>query len=201
MLNFPTLRVLGFVGRFALVYLLLTIPWPGWNGAYSHYFQALCRTIFAPEDGKRLLTITPYQDPNPFHQIDTRITLSNHDLLNQPKGSTAYLDLDTRSIGWVPTALTAALILATALPWRRRAWALFWGLFWIHVFIIFSVSVHIWYNSEKVSLVTFSPIGETIAEGLDYTLLVQLGVSFSMPVLIWILVTFRRKDVVIAGPA
>jgi hypothetical protein len=33
-----------------------------------------------------------------------------------------------------------------------------------------------------------------MADDLEYTLITQMGVSFSMPVLIWIFVTFRLED-------
>ena len=41
---------------------------------------------------------------------------------------------------------------------------------------------------------TIPPFLQTMLDDLEYTLLVQLGVSFSVPILIWILVTFRRED-------
>jgi len=47
------------------------------------------------------------------------MTLGNRALVdNSGKGLAEIVDLDTRSIGWMPTALTMALILATPVPWR-----------------------------------------------------------------------------------
>ena len=192
--RFPTARLLGFIGRLALIYTLLVLPWPGWSALYSRYFQALGRAAFVRDDGQRIVTFEPYQDPaDP--RLDARAIVSNRD---RP-GKKVYMPFDTRGIGWIPTALTASLILATAVPWRRRLWALFWGLFWVHLFILVSVGVHLWRNSDRVGLVTFSEWGLYIADGFDYTLVTQLGTSFSVPVLIWILVTFRRRDGLAAG--
>ena len=42
---------------------------------------------------------------------------------------------------------------------------------------------------------TISPWEKEALDELSYTLINQLGASFSVPVLIWILVTFRRQDV------
>jgi hypothetical protein len=102
--------------------------------------------------------------------------------------------LDTRSIGWVPTALTMALILATPIPWRRRGAALAGGLVLVHCFILFSLQAWIWDNSSDVSLMRLSGFWQEVAGELDYALINQLGASFSVPVVIWILVTFRRQD-------
>jgi hypothetical protein len=102
--------------------------------------------------------------------------------------------LDTRSIGWDPTALTIALILATPVPWRRRGWALLWGLVLVNLFILFSLQSWIWNASPNISLTTLSPFWKEMADDLEYTLITQMGVSFSMPVLIWIVVTFRLED-------
>jgi hypothetical protein len=104
------------------------------------------------------------------------------------------LGLDSRGIGWVPTALTLALIVATPIPWKRRAVAVIWGILLIHLFIGFSVAVHIWDESPNVSLGNLSPFWQKISDGLDYTLIVQYGASFYVPVLIWIIVVFRLED-------
>lgn len=94
----------------------------------------------------------------------------------------------------VPTALTIALVVATPIPWRRRAWALLGGLILIHLFIVISIAVHIWDASPVVSLLTFTPFWQQVADGLDYTLITQYGASFYVPVLIWISVSFRGQD-------
>jgi hypothetical protein len=41
---------------------------------------------------------------------------------------------------------------------------------------------------------TLTPFWQAVIDNLDYTLLTQMGASFSVPVLIWILVTFRGED-------
>ena len=94
----------------------------------------------------------------------------------------------------MPTALTAALVLATPISWRRRLIALAGGLVLIHLFILVSLQSWIWNNSTGVSLLALSSFWQQAADDLNYTLMNQLGVSFSVPVIIWVLVTFRRQD-------
>ena len=104
-------------------------------------------------------------------------------------------DIDSGSVGWVPTALTIALVLATPIPWPRRLTALAGGLVLIHFFIFFTLQTWIWNNSSDVSLMTLSDFWQNVTDQLDYALMNQIGASFSVPVVIWILVTFRRQDV------
>lgn len=68
------------------------------------------------------------------------------------------------------------------------------GLLVIHVFILFSLQVWIWDESPALSLIDLSPFLKTIMDELQNTLVTQMGASFSVPILIWILVTFRREN-------
>lgn len=187
--------IIGFLCRFALIYGLLILPWPGWNELYGDYFRALGQMAFSRDGEKRIVLFEPHELQHGFSSLNTRMTLGNRDLTDSSgNGRAVMIDLDTRSIGWVPTALTVALILATPVPWRRRGWALLWGLLLIHGFILFSLQTWIWNESPGLSLTTLSPFWKEIVDDLEYTLVTQLGASFSVPVLIWIVVTYRRED-------
>jgi hypothetical protein len=192
----PRNPLVGFLCWFALIFGLLILPWPGWNDLYGQYFRELGRTAFSRDGEKRIVRFQHHELQHGFSTLNTQMTLNNRDLIDKAgKGLTATVDLDTRSIGWVPTALTAALILATPVPWRRRWWALFGGLILIHVFILFTLQTWLWNESPELSLTTLTPFQKEITDNLEYTFLTQLGASFTVPVLIWLLVTFRREDI------
>jgi hypothetical protein len=87
-----------------------------------------------------------------------------------------------------------ALIAATPIPWRRRAWSLAGGLILIHGFILFSLQAWIWNKSTELSLLRLSDFWQKVADDLSYTLINQMGPSFAVPMLIWILVTFNSHD-------
>jgi hypothetical protein len=187
--------LVGFLCRFALIYGLLILPWPGWNELYGGYFRALGQMAFSREGEKRIVLFEPHELHHGFSSLNTRMTLGNRDLADSSgNGRATSIDLDTRSIGWIPTALTVALILATPVPWRRRVWALLGGFVLIHCFILFSLQTWIWDESPGLSLTTPSPFWKEVVDDLEYTLITQLGASFSVPVLIWILATYRRED-------
>lgn len=177
------------------IFGLLIVPWPGWNECYGHYFREIGQLAFSRDEGKRIVVLSPSNAADAAAGLDTQIALGNRDLLDSSgRGLTKKTGFNTRSIGWVPTALTVALIAATPIPLVRRFWALVGGLILVHGFILFSVQTWIWNNSTDVSLLSLSAFWKEVADDLDYTLIDQLGASFSVPVLIWILVTFRRQD-------
>ena len=187
--------ILGFLIRFVLVFGLLILPWPEWNELYGQGFRAIGNGIFAQDGKKWVLYFEAHRQTQGFSALDTRITIGNRSLIdNNGKGPATILGLDTRSIGWIPTALVIALIVATPIPLRRRILALLCGLLLIHAFILLSVAAYIWNESTNVFLVALSPFWKQIADAFQYTLVTQMGISFTMPVLIWILVTFQEYD-------
>ena len=190
----PRKLIIGFLWRFALGYGLLIVPWPGFNESYARYFRALGQMVFAQESGPRFVRFEAV--PGELrHSLDTRIALANRAVLDAlGSGPVRYLELDTRGIGWVPTALLLALVLATPVPWRRRVWALFFGVIAIHGFILFSVAVYLWNNSTDLGLLTLTPFWKQTTDGLEETLITQMGAGFVVPVLLWIAVTLRRQD-------
>jgi hypothetical protein len=191
----PKTHIIGAVGRFIVIFGLLVLPWPGWNAIYGSYFRALGQAVFSRPDDQRVVLFEPHQMQHGFSSLDTQMTLGNRALADSSgKGRAEIVDLDSRSMGWMPTALTMALILATPVPWRQRAWALLWGLLLIHAFILFTLQVCLWDESSAVSLIELSPFWQLIVDELQYTLITQLGASFSVPILIWILVTIRREN-------
>jgi hypothetical protein len=57
---------------------------------------------------------------------------------------------------------------------------------------------YIWNESTAPSLGTFWTFWKQIAGALQDTLGTPMGVGFSVPMLIWILVSFRRGDVFVS---
>lgn len=189
---------LGAVAKFAVLfgftYVLLIIPWPGFDRLYSEYFRAFGATIFSRNEGPEVVGFAASQSPE-APNLDTQVTLGNRGSAESMASSVqAKTNLDSRSIGWIPTALTVALIVATPISLRRRAWALAGGLVLVHLFIILTLQSWIWNNAPTVGLMTMSDFGKQVTDALSYCLVNQLGASFSIPVLIWIVVTFRRQD-------
>ena len=184
---------LGFVVRFAVMFGLLIAPWPGWNQAYGEYFRGFGQWIFSGESDARVVMFAPLAQPG--DGLDTQVSVADRTQLDaNGRGPIKRTGLESRSLGWLPTALTAALILATPIPWGRRVAALCAGVVLIHLFIAFSLLIWIWDNSPDVFSGTLSDLWKLITSELSYAFVTQLGISFTIPVLIWVLVTFKRQD-------
>jgi hypothetical protein len=184
-----------FLVQFAVIYGLLIYPWPGWKEVYGEGFRAVGNALYSSDSDKRTIHFEAHKETKGFAAIDSRIVLSNPSLVDETgKVPTSNLGFDSWSICWLPTALTMAFILATPIPWKRRLWALLWGLVLINLFLWFSVQAYIWNESPNVQLLTLSPFWKNITDDLEYLLIQQMGVSFSVPLVIWIVVTFKRED-------
>jgi hypothetical protein len=187
------LTPVGPLLRFGIIFGLLIIPWPGWNTSYAEYFRGFAQWAFSSGDGARIVEFSANSDN--YDALDTCMSLANREVLDKNgRGLFKRVAIDTRSIGWIPTALTMSLVAATPISWRRRSIALLIGLVLIHIFILFSLQAWIWDNSPDVSLVTLSGFWKRMTSELSYTLIDQLDASFTFPVLIWVLVTFTRHD-------
>jgi hypothetical protein len=190
-------KIVQVLIRFWIVFGLLIFPWPNLDNFYGAYFRLLGTLAFSRESGPRMVRFDPHELRHGFSTLGTEMILGNRYLVDSSgKGAVTLVDLDTRSIGWVPTALTIALILATPMPWRRACWALLWGIVLIHLFILLSLQAAIWDQSPVLSLGEPSPMGQWLADALYYTLITQMGASFAAPVVIWIAVTFRAGSIV-----
>ena len=197
----PRLKsMLVFAGWFVLIYGLLITPWPGAKKIYGAYFSCLGQLVFTAPGSQRLLEFQLLD--NHSHQwpqnFDTAIILANRDLLDQNGHEQRFmLTVDAWQMGWVPTACLVAFTLATPIPWRRRNSSLFWGLWWVHGFILLTLGIFIWNESTRLALVTLTPFWKEIANRLEEQALNPVGPSFFAAALIWLLVTFWRHDLTV----
>lgn len=190
-LPLPHKPALRFLVCFAIWYALLLFSWPITGQAYCAAFRAVGTLVYGSNDRSKEITFESF--PRGHHSHYTRVVIVNPAKM-KPDGSgpVRNLDLDTRAFGWMPLALLTALILATPLPWKRRRRALLWGLFVQQGFVIIALGYCIWNESTEIGLVSLSAAGKDAAVAVRAMLAGQLIVA--VPVLIWILTTFRRGD-------
>jgi len=189
-------QIANFLYWFALVYVLLLLPWPGFREAYSAYFRRFGGMVFAGENVQSEVTFEP-AGPNSLRPKDTRVVIVNKALMNYDgSGPVRNLNFDAVAVGWRPLALLAALIIATPISWRRRIRALAFGTFGLHAFLLLFLGVAIWNEATEVSLVTLTPFWKSVASGFKAIMTSQLNLC--LPVLIWVLVTFRAADRIVA---
>jgi hypothetical protein len=184
-----------FACLFVLIYGAMIAPWPGWNTFYGDGFRLLCGTFLESTGPNRTVR---FRASPPGIPLDTEIVVADlGPKVADGRVKARLLRLDSRGVGWIPTALLFSLILSTPVPWKRRVWSLCLGMAAINAFIVFTAAVYIW--NESVA-----PLGEGatatawfvrwVGAGFEDTLVVQLGASFVVPSVLWLLVTFNRGD-------
>lgn len=146
----------------------------------------MCRTIGA----SWVVILNPLKHPTA--QSDTEMIL-----LNRRTRELVRQDLSSRYIGYAPTTFLLALILATPLTWRRRLMALLGGLVLSHAWIAFSMLlliVHGYSRGDGVSIFDVSPFTRTALAFMREALVQAPVIKYTVPGVIWILVSFRRDD-------
>ena len=190
----PRRRVVAaFLIQFAAIYGLLIMPWPGWRNAYGSFFRQMAGATFARANGPTIVRFRPAENP-PRPEIDTEILLASRaDLDAAGRGPVRILGLDSRGVGWVPSALLLALAGATPLPWSRRWRVLFAGTLLVHGYLLALVASYLWNQSCGLTPVSFLPFWAPLGEFLEETFVNQLGPSFAVPTMIWLLVILAME--------
>jgi hypothetical protein len=188
--------LLGFLGRFAVLYGLLIAPWPGLAGEYERLFRSGGQALF--HDVGDLGRVSFRQiSGGPAHQ--TKVLLTNKEQLRDAKRfKTPFivqpLIIDNREMGYLPTAILAALTLATPLPWRRRLLGFAAGILLINVFIALVLAIHIahGFTDETIHVLVLSPFWKSALDRLKAVVSMNLSELLFAPALVWVLVSYRK---------
>lgn len=197
-------KILAFSARFALAYGLLMAPWPGWVEAYGRIYASTAAFLFEsanPDRSVRIHHVAPQRGTQAATVVqDTEVRLeirgARVGLRAVPPFGTAR---SSRYTGYVPTALAVALVVATPISWRRRAWALAWAVMIASGFsaLMLAIWIHGWfYGQECIWLASFSEGYASRARVIGSLVGITAwpGPYYIAPVLIWILVSFRPAD-------
>ena len=190
----PLKPVAAFFLKVILFYALLMIPWPGVREGYGYVFRACGNTFFRSFGSTGRVYFAPISPvPAGKDAKDTSVTLENI----QTRGARGTMDMNSRLMGYLPTAFAAALILATPVPWSRRLWAVLWGVLLMSGFAGFELALRLLDAfSDKNVLAVFSlgPVGKASVVILMKVLAMSPVSAYIAPIFVWILVTFRRGD-------
>lgn len=194
--------VFGFLLRLVLVYGVLAVLGFYQGGEwYAQAFRYSGEWIFGSFWEQGVVRFWDAQIPYPQVKYqDTAILIVNQDSLNnetnQDNIPVEWILTSSRDMGYTPIALLIALILATSFSWQRKGWALLWGLVLIQVVIVFKVMILISFlvSDSQLGIITLSPFWYQVLSA-NYVIFVEnFTVSYIIPILIWILVLFRRRD-------
>ena len=186
--------ILAFVLRAVVVYALLLAAWPLVGGAYAAVYRGVGGVLFAHVgDGGRAQfePLHPQQGP-----MDTRVVCTNR---NAPGWQDNSMLISTRYKGYVPAVTLVALVLATPVTWKRRGWALLWGLPAVHVFVMarqmLSLVRKFSYESE-IQAYVLSDWAAGVVQYVSTAMAASVFMcSFVVPAVVWVVVTVRWKRI------
>ncbi len=179
------------VGRFAirlvLVYGLLIVPWPGLKEGYGTLFRSCGDSLFGSFGSQGVVS---FRAPPTKHAAWDTVA----HFRKRGNASGWKLEFSAWSWGYLPTAAVVALVFATPAPWKRRWRAMLLALGLVQVFVVLRVAVMLFYSFQWESLFVMSPFWGKFLEWICAAFSTSPVTSFFVPVVIWLLVAFRRAD-------
>ena len=178
-------EMIRFAALFAVLYAIVLIPWPGWREFYGNYFRALGNGMYAHRNGAWAAYFEPYLQTKGFETMDLQIVLySNQQIQGDGNVRACFLGIDSRSIGWLPTGLTLALILPFPLPFSRRVIAALIGVAAIQLYVLGVIGIYLLNRMPDASITCFPDWFKSVTDALEWTFVTQIGPGFMVPVLI-----------------
>ncbi|MBI1825905.1 MAG: hypothetical protein HY287_16235 [Planctomycetes bacterium] len=183
-----------FFATLCVIYAIWLAWWPWLGPAYRNVFSTLGVSVVGSVGESGHVRFTAPEKIG--HESDVLLVLENA----KKPGSQGRLPISSRTIGYLPTGFTLALIIATPTAWHRRLWSLFWGLVLISLF----VGLNLWLQvADHFSGPASDPFfAYHPGPFWRATLTIMLKVlskspvtTYIAPVFIWLIVSFRREDV------
>jgi hypothetical protein len=175
--------VAAFAVKFLVLYGLLAASWPLVGGVYAYFFRQSGETFLEVVGIGKDVRIRPAAEPKGLNDVVffTRGTT----------GEQRQRALSSWLMGFHPTAMVVALVLATPVSAQRRFRALCAGFIIIHSFVLLRIAVFAMLSGVTAANTTFMETAMWIA----FMFVHGHGVSLIVPVLVWLAVTIRREDV------
>jgi hypothetical protein len=169
------------------------LPITYFDNVYGKYYRAVSNRVFKNfgEHGFAFFKETKDKTITHFEIGNSTQVLSNG------YTPTATFDFNTKSRGYIPTALLISLILSAPVSLRRKTIAILVGM----VMITALIMVKQWYNilymaiqKKELALFNFSESEQERIMFIYNNYTNYSGPTLILAVAIWMLVTFRRKD-------
>jgi hypothetical protein len=183
--------------QFLLIFGLLIAPWPRLAQGYASFFRSIAQFGCSHLGSTALVVFQANSQPSDAI-LDTRVFIGNQRLL-APDGSgpAKSVELSSRQVGYLPTALIIALILATPIAGKRKIRTLLLGLLLVNCFIGATLAVIILneYNTtSSLSLFLLPAWCQGVLRPVHELLVGYPDAHYVVVLLIWISVSFRRDD-------
>jgi hypothetical protein len=196
----PTRRIAGFALRFAVVYAVLVLAWPVLRSGFRPLYCGLGNLVLSGVDGSL------GEGTVRFHPLDTPADLDIQLVLTKrgPPPVTARMENSSRLVGYLPLVSLIALVLASPIAWKRRRRALLLGIPLVAAFVAVRMAIPIrrdFSRADALQLHDPGPFARWLLGVAERALLEAPASFFVVPILIWVVVAFRREDWALVGRA
>lgn len=205
--------VLKFLGFFLLFYLLFMLVFPlmGLEKPYTNTFTNISEWLFEDFEGKGMIKFQEERKRDAdgydiFMQLVNKATYEKEYQRVQNQGSSGSVQMAVKSAiynysawnrAYIPLVFLLALILSTPINIKRKALAAVLGLFLWTGFALWDFKMKLLYQFQSQDFLSYlDPDGlkAGFVNMLNKYFSPNLDILFLITVLIWILVSFRRKD-------
>lgn len=198
----PKHPIKAFLVFFIPIYtILVTVGLLGLDKTYDKIYRSLGDTFFSEIGDKGIVRFIEEIDPTTSEMASMAMLINrdqnNAAVANGTSVRAAKIVVEPWRMGYLPIALLISLILSTPIPWKRRLFSLLWGMLAVSVFIIFRTWIflkYFFYEKEWLEVVTPEGFGANMLEWSYSVFVYNIVLALIVPVLIWILVTFRKED-------
>jgi len=197
----PIDRTGWFFVRLIVVYGVLLAPWPGLAGGYAVFYRAGANVLFGSLGSAGQATFQPKTDPGAKtgnRKFDSEVVIKTRKpgRAGEVLVYTRDVPFHTRRVGYLSTALVVALIAATSMRWGRKWASLAVGLVLVHLFIAVEIGLTLLYSlsdGEPRAIDVGAGAGRFFAR-LYEMMVISPTLTFVVPILIWLLVCVRWRD-------
>jgi hypothetical protein len=184
-------RIAAFLCMSAVVYGLLMALWPIWGAIYSGLYSIGANHLLGSFGSRALVYFNPSGD-------EVKITFYDRQRVDRRGRPIPLMRIvhDVHYGVYIYVAFLIALIVATPIPRRRRAWALLWGLLAIHAFMAIRLTLLIiqLLSSKQIGLLVLSRFWQYLLVLGAQVFVINILPSFVVVIVLWVLLSFRRKD-------
>jgi hypothetical protein len=187
--------LLLFLLKALLIYGLLSAPISYYDEAYGQFYRKIAEIFFSKFRDNGFVKFKEWKEP-----VTTHVNLGSYALV-RPDGTskTVTNDINTRYLGYIPTILLFALVIASPVSWKRRLIAMAVGLVLVTFLIMFKQWISLLWLCDQypwLQLTSFTDTGRKILNFTYRFISVSSSSVLYFVVAIWLLVTFRVEDFV-----
>jgi hypothetical protein len=187
-------KVVSFLCVCALVYALMMGLWAVWGDAYLRLYCAGANHVFGSLGSRATVYFSQSADTGD----EVKVTFYDRQRLDRYLRPTPLLRIahDVHYGVYIYVAFLIALIIASPVAWRRRAWALLWGLIAVHAFMAIRLALLVaqLLNSKSLALLELSRFWQYLLVLSVQVFVINILPSFVVVIVLWVLLCFRRQD-------